>query len=820
MSGDRSAPRQVLKGLLRTVSVAALVLCGLAAAPDRALAQQAEANPIADIAASRARSPDERMLVEAAEVLYDYDRETVSAVGNVVIYYGGDVLQADRVVYNRATSRVRAIGNVKLTERDGNVLYAEDLELADDFSAGFVNSLQIQRPDNSRFAAARAIRTGDRITVLERGVYTACEVCEDKPEKPPLWRVRAARIIHDQQERMVYYEDAQLEFFGVPVAYLPFLQHPDPTVKRKSGFLAPTYIASSELGIGAEIPFFWNIAPNMDLTVAPVILSRQGLMMKGEFRHRLVNGAYSVRAAGIFQQDRGAFPHRSGKEGDDPRFVIGAGDETFRGVVETDGLFAINERWSFGWDITAVTDKWVLDDYNLWDGNRKEAISTVHLTGLGDRSYFDLRGYYFMGLNADDRQKELPTVLPQLDYSKILDGPVLGGELGFNVNLTALRRLDSDFEPLGDSNFGRETAPGNFDCDSFDSDCIARGIGGNYTRLSADMQWRREIIDPIGQVWAPFAFMRADFIWQDPNDTRGVDAFLNTESQAFARGMAGGGVEYRYPLVASNASGTHIIEPIAQFIVRPDEQRIGESPNEDAQSLMFDDTTLFEWDKFSGWDRVEGGGRLNAGLQYTWTMPTGAFINVLVGQSYHLFGINSFAELDTVNTGLESGLESSRSDYVARLFVQASPNLALSTRFRFDEDTFEARTTELQATFRQGPLQGNVLYGRYEERPRIGFGDTQEGILGSAKLDVTENWFLTAGARYDIDTERFDRTQLGIGYLDECFDMRITYSNSLERDGNKDPVHEVLFRLSLRTLGGGAFRTSLSGEEVDGGPTL
>ena len=71
-----------------------------------------------------------------------------------------------------------------------------------------------------------APRTGGNYTVFESGVYTACEPCRDDPRKPPLWQVKAARIIHDQAEKMIYFEDARIEFFGVPLAYVPISPRP------------------------------------------------------------------------------------------------------------------------------------------------------------------------------------------------------------------------------------------------------------------------------------------------------------------------------------------------------------------------------------------------------------------------------------------------------------------------------------------------------------------------------------------------------------------------------------------------------------------
>ncbi|MBN4669338.1 LPS assembly protein LptD, partial [Pandoraea nosoerga] len=109
--------------------------------------------------------------------------------------------------------------------------------------------------------------------------------------------------------------------------------------------------------------------------------------------------------------------------------------------------------------------------------------------------------------------------------------------------------------------------------------------------------------------------------------------------------------------------------------------------NEDAQSFTFDDSNLFRVDKFSGYDRVEGGGRANVGVQATTQFDRGGFINVLFGQSYQLFGLNSFAVQDLTNTGIASGLETARSDYVGRIAYQPNKIYSLIARTRLDEAT-------------------------------------------------------------------------------------------------------------------------------------
>ncbi len=176
----------------------------------------------------------ERMVVEAKELVYDEGKNTVTARGAVQIYYKGRLLEADRVTYDRKAQRVFAEGHAKLTERDGAIARAERFDLTDDLKNGFIDSLQVDSADNTHFSAPRAERSGDT-TTFDLGSYTACEACKNEPWKPRMWQVRAKRIIHDDAEKMIYYEDASLELLGTPVAYLPFFSSADPRVKRKTG---------------------------------------------------------------------------------------------------------------------------------------------------------------------------------------------------------------------------------------------------------------------------------------------------------------------------------------------------------------------------------------------------------------------------------------------------------------------------------------------------------------------------------------------------------------------------------------------------------
>ena len=755
-----------------------------------------------------------QMLVQATEINYDYANNRVSAVGNVQIYYNGSTIEADKVIYDQKAKRLRAEGNVRLTEGNGQITYGEIIELSDDYRDGFVDSLRVDTADQTRMAAARASRTSGNYTVLESGVYTACEPCKEDPKKPPLWQVKAGRILHDQGEKMIYFEDAKLEFFGVPLGWLPYFSAPDPTVKRKSGFLMPQFSSTSKYGLAAGVPYFWAMAPNYDLTLMPTITSRQGVLLQGEFRHRLASGAYSIRAAGIRQLDKDAFVHTNG--------IPTPGFRDWRGSVETEGLFALNPQWVWGWNALAITDKTLYQDYGIWRNTQvtdplktapTDFINQLFVVGRGERSYFDARSLYFHGLSEADAQTRLPIIHPVVDYSNALTMPFVGGEFSYNANLTSLSRAEGSFDPI------TKTAVASGFCGmSADpavktpTNCLLRGIPGTYTRFSAEANWKRTFTDSLGQVFTPFFSMRADAATVSITGDPGIANFTQAGDHTLARSMPTAGLEYRYPFIAVHSWGTQTIEPVAQVILRPDESQVGRFPNEDAQSLVFDDSNLFRVDKFSGWDRVEGGGRANVGIQYTAQIDRGGFVNALFGQSYHLFGTNSFAVGDLTNTGLGSGLDSNLSDYVARVSYQPDRTYMFSSRFRFDQQTFEVRRFEVEGRANYDRWQVSLMYGEYAPQPELGFLTRRHGILGSTTLKVTPNWAVILAARYDLEAEKINQTRIGVGYIDDCLILALNYITSYTYSGNPTADHRVLLQLSLRTLGGTAVTQSIGGQ--------
>ncbi|TIN92131.1 MAG: LPS-assembly protein LptD [Mesorhizobium sp.] len=786
--------------LARLYAASALACLFACAVPLPAVAQE-----VGDVAAKVPSGS--QMLLAADTLVYNNDNQTVTAVGGVQIDYGGNRLVAQKVVYDRNTKRMVASGNVEVINSDGTKINSDHIDITDDFADGFVNALRVETIDKAYFAAESAERMGGVLTTFHNGVYTACEPCEDKPNKAPTWRVKARKIIWNGEKKTVRFENANFEFFGFPLAYLPAFEIADPTVKRKSGFLIPSISYNSHLGYSVKVPYYFALSPTYDLTVSGSGYTKQGFLGEAEWRQRFNNGEYSLKIAGIQQQDpdafldSAAFPSTGGHNIDSGA----AGDPNkFRGMMGTQGKFAINERWNFGWDVLLQTDKNFSSTYNIDKYNAAVHQSTVYLTGLNGRNYFDVRAMHFdVQENTPNnyisaRSDQQPWVLPSFDYTNIPDVAVAGGQLSLNINARVLRRDELDqtyFTPY---------VPGS-------GTQRVRGIEGESGRLTAEAEWKRSFVTDDGLVLTPLLALQGDVDYLNASSASlaAVNQMATNLGEqddmrsSFARYMATAGLEMRWPLLFSMASGSsHVIEPMAQLFVRPNEQYVGglAIPNEDAQSMVFDATTLFERDKFSGYDRVEGGSRANVGFRYSGSYMNGWGTNAIFGQSYQIGGENSFAAPDLVNVGAYSGLQETKSDYVGLFGINSPNGFAASVSGRFDEQTFEIRRAEFKAAYSGLPVSLSAKYAFIQAQPLYGFTTDRHEVTLGASTHLAENWRVFGTGTYDLQKSVLVKDGVGFAYNDSCFTYLMTYSQS--RDLNtREVTQSIGFNLSFRTLG-------------------
>jgi LPS-assembly protein len=353
--------------------------------------------------------------------------------------------------------------------------------------------------------------------------------------------------------------------------------------------------------------------------------------------------------------------------------------------------------------------------------------------------------------------------------------------------------------------------------------------------VTSELAWRRTFIDDFGQSWTPFGSLRMDssFLAYDKSGVNNYQSnFINADSQAIARPSSATGLTYRFPFVARQWNFTHVIEPIGQIVVRPNEWMANKIPNEDSQSLVFDDTNLFAVNKFSGYDRIEGGTRANIGAKYSITADNGMSGNVLFGQSFHLSGVNSFTQGGAAAVGPLSGLDRAKSDYVGRVQFIPTGAYSFTTKARFDELTGSTKRLEFTSALTFGSLSTNLTFGRYAPQPENGYAYKREGALASARYAIDQNYYVFGGTAVDMARKEAEIALLGTsgrtsgvpivsgifggaGYKDECSLFEVSYSESMGGAtlGVVQRNRTVMFRIELKTLGGTRFSQSTATDQ-------
>ncbi|HEY8247776.1 MAG TPA: LPS-assembly protein LptD [Hyphomicrobium sp.] len=734
---------------------------------------------------SRNIDKSQPLYLQGDELIYDTGGNKVIARGNVEIYYNNYILTADQVVYDQSANTLTAVGNVVLKEPNGNIVRADRYTLTDDFRDGFVSQLSIVASDDTRIAAQHATRRGGNTTVFTNGRFTPCKTTDGMP---PLWCLSAATVTHDQAAATISYQDAYFELFGVPILYTPYFEHADPSVKRKSGFLMPQPTVSDNLGYSTTIPYYFALAPNYDFTFYPMYTSRQGILWQGDWRHRTENGQYYIKGAGI-DQDAADLPS-----------AIANRDQYdgWRGSVETKGLFNLGSWWKLGWDVTMESDDEFRRFYKIDNALLTDRVNEIFLAGLSDRSYFKMSAYEFtdLGFTTPGTSETKQYAYPIMDYNYVFADPIVGGELTWTTNALALssNQDPTAFAPFADTN-------------------------QQMNRVVTELNWRRRLTDHIGITYTPFAQLRAD-AYQISNFFDPFDPTAPLQETSFARALALGGVTVAYPWVANTARGSHVIEPIGQIIGRQASIKQDGLPNEDAQSLIFDDTNLFEVTKFSGYDRIETGTRANVGLQYTFQSNGGGYTRILAGESYQLAGTNAYADPSFDVNGNpvftpDSGLQTDRSDYVLGAYVAPWTFLQLISQSRFDQSSFALARQDAGAQLNLGPLSANAVYAYLNTDPTNGIDTAQEDVYSGLNLRLTDRWSVGAAVRYDIDDDTIASDMFQVRYGDECFVLTATYTDNYYVNPDIVDGQTLMVRFELKHLGEFGYSTDvLSGTSI------
>ena len=766
------------------------------------------------------------VFIQADSLTDDRDRKLVTADGSVEARYQGRTLRAKHVVYDTVTGAAHATGDVVVINADGTTEYGQDVQLDDQMRTGVALGFAARLQQNVTLAAGASVRRSDEVTELRQAVYTPCPFCKPDGVTPitPTWAVHATSITQDRRHHVIYYRNAVIVVHGVPVLFFPVFWHPDPSTPRRSGLLAPRIAYSKRRGFSYEQGYLQTLGPSTDLVIEPQINTAVNPLLNVGLTRRFYSGDLELRAG--YTHERLFDSHE--------KYDV----DTNRSYLLARGRFDLSDTWDWGFGAERVTDPTFFRRYNVeriyinrgdFPADTDRLISQVYTARQDDQSYVSVAALDFQSIRQDgtttvtengqpttratfETSKAFPIVGPLIEarWQPKLDvfGGRVSGEFS-GVVLTRNNAVYSATDPLGVTSNGvqRLLTSGYPDlATALLAQTPANGQALSYSderRASGVLNWTRELTLYGGVRVVPYLQARGDF-YSLSNPVLATAATATTAASVaksddiIGRALGTVGTTISWPLLRQVGTSSLILEPIAQLAVSPHEGTRSNLPNEDSVAFEFDETNLFSFNRFPGFDAYEGGARANVGGRANWLWGTGRSATFTVGRVFRTQPDTTF--------GVGSGLRTDASDWVVAATVTPYPGVTAFTRSRLDKDDFSIHREEAGLDVGYARASGSLRYSYNENGLFVGAngviqtGKTEDATVSFQAFPL-QHWGVAVNATRDLQQKLTPVSQFSLIYRDDCIRVDVVYTHDETYAAAIGSSNSVQVRLTLATLG-------------------
>jgi LPS-assembly protein len=686
--------------------------------------------------ANFAFAADKPIGFEADNVVVNQADGSLFATGNVELEQANNTLRADEVTYYRNQNKAIARGNVVHIDGDGTVTNATIMELDTEFSHILAETIISNFATGEWISADYADRiSGDR-AIFDASRFTPCK-CDFLNGEQPLWDIKASQSVRNEKAQTITHYNMRMNVLNVPVGYLPFLTHPDWTVRRRSGFLTPSFIISSDLGFTTSIPYYQIIDETSDAEFTTYKYQYRGLGVKSRYR-KLWDKA-ELKAT-LYAANVETFKKN--------RELVGAVDVTYA------------SRIGNGWNIKANLRRASQDTFmRRYDFNDDTSLkSTVSATRTVDNRYYRIEASDRQSLLASDKTLNEPTVLPSIFYEKTekgwrrnqkfrteLSAVQLDNDQGHDMaRWSGIFEVAEDFElPLGIANY-------------------EANVTGNYYSIHTKPDSAATTLGDISFVTPALS------------------------------------VGWRLPIAMVGANRTAIFEPQARLAFIGGKDQTSVIPNRDASDYRIDEANLFVLNRYQGKDYILPGARADIGVSATTNDNFFGDVSGFLGVSRRLSGKTS-AGLNTDQGDKYSDYVASLTVNPANsLNIRWSGRLS-SKDLRLNESKTSLSsalgTGNLSLTHNQ--LAKAYFASSDDDREELSASYSQS-LIGGWQFSATQLWDLSYGkTRRKKSTAALSWN----GGVQDCLYITINYEHDPVADRDVSAVDQLNFVIGLQNLG-------------------
>ena len=648
---------------------------------------------------------------------YHTEISLISAIGDVEIINGIQVLRADKVTYDQVNDYILAEGNVSLNDSKDNIFFSDKMELQGDLKKGVIKNFNSILSDGSSLSASLIIRDDINGNELEKVTYTRCKPCEDDKTEPPIWQLRALKSKQNIEDGIIAYENVILDVYGLPIFYIPYISHADPSIKKSSGLLSPKLTTNTIFGFSYSQPYYYALSNHNDLTITPTMTSNEGPIIETNYRSFRSKGSSLIKTSFT----RGSHTNIDGKE-----------SNKFRGHVDFKIAERVNKTWTVGLNAIRASDFSYINRYNMGNDSNSHLTQRIYIAGNNKDYYAKIEGMYFQPLDAFKSNRNVPLILPSIKMVWHKD-----------YNNGVLRKIN------------------------LDSSMITKPDASNSQKILLKASWKKNKITTSGHVFKTIFSSRADFYRNKKTDNSKVIGKLGTHTKF--RAIPKLETMWSFPIVGYFENKSVLIEPIIQGIIAPKGGNPDTIHNLDSIDLELSDYNLFSSNRFVGTDRVDEGSKVNFGFKTALELNDHGELTTIIGRSWNL--------LRPQNEYISgTGLSKKLSHLVGNIIYDSKNSIVLGYHFRREVLNLRSQRDTLTVAVDANPIMANIDYTMIRDDPVPTQSMLSEQASISLSWNITDNWRTNIRQNRDLRNSNWGNALNSYGYIEfknECIIIRL-----------------------------------------------